>query len=109
VLPAAFALASASAVRAKLTADTVRALFVRHVTSDQVESYPEVIRQAAAASLARVAMHPVCSAATAAAVHAAFMHARNGHKNNPVTRWSCLVALQRMEAADLLADALASY
>ena len=73
-----------------------------------------MIRQAAATSLARVAMHPVCSAAAgaqspAAAVHAAFMNGHNGHKNNAVTRWSCLVALQRMEAADLLADALASY
>eukprot|EP01047_Picozoa_sp_COSAG01_P016239 COSAG01_NODE_827_length_13280_cov_8.064107_7_plen_122_part_00 len=82
-------------------------------SSDQVESYPEVIRQAAATALARMAAHPVCGVAAgaphrqaAAAVHAAFVGGHNGHKLNPVTRWSCLVALQKMGAAALLADAL---
>jgi hypothetical protein len=82
-------------------------------SSDQVESFPEVIRQAAATALARMAAHPVCGVAAgaphrqaAAVVHAAFVGGHNGHKLNPVTRWSCLVALQKMGAAALLADAL---
>ena len=74
---------------------------------DQPESYMETVRQAAAASMARLAVHP-CAEDAARSMHDAFI-AASPHKLNAVTRWSCLVALQRMgtpEAEVLLGDAI---
>lgn len=92
---------AAALVRALAELDVVEAFEYEHA-----EQYRETFRQAAATALARAVSHPVVAGAVGvqAALHAACTEGV-GHKLNAVTRWSAVVALDRMGSL-LLPDAL---
>lgn len=121
--PTAPLTAAAEAVPALLQALAERDLLIddeeqvagRSFEYDRPASYHETVRQAAATALARVTVHPWCAlhggAELAQALYTEFS-ATTTHKLNAVTRWSCLVALERLgtaEARELLAAALQIY